>query len=331
VTAAAAEGSSATSACNLCGARDAALLSARDRRGRPLRTVICRRCGLCWTDPLPSAAELERYYREEYRLDYQGAFTPRRTHIYRAGRNALDRWRQLRPWLSPGARVLDVGAGGAELVYLLARLGYRAAGVEPNRGYAEYAVAQYGIDLRVGLWQEMDFQADSFDLVTMYHVLEHTADPRGALARIRRWLAPKGALAVEVPNVEAVCGAPGHRFHRAHLFSFNPPALDALGRAAGFAPVRTELSSDGGNIFVVFQPDDSAAAPAELPGNYERIATRLARHTPVAHYLSHYPYWRPLARLGRAVRERWGVLGRSTGRRILDACFSRAGIPHRRA
>lgn len=326
MTAAAAEGSSAASACNLCGARDAALLGARDRRGRPLRTVICRRCGLCWTDPLPPAAALERYYREQYRLDYQGAFTPRRTHIYRAGRNALDRWQQLRPWLAPGARVLDVGAGGGELVYLLARLGYRAAGLEPNRGYAEYAAAEYGIDLRVGLWQEMEFPESAFELVTMYHVLEHTADPRGALARIRRWLAPAGVLAVEVPNVEAVCGAPGHRFHRAHLFSFNPPALEALGRAAGFAVARRQLSPDGGNIFAVFRPDADAAAPAALPGNCERIVAVLARHTPAAHYLSHYPYWRPLARLGRALRERWGVRGRATGRAILDACFARAGV-----
>ena len=48
----------------------------------------------------------------------------------------------------------------------------------------------------------------------------------------------QGVLLIEVPNVEAVCIAPAHRFHFAHFYNFNRAALEALGRKAGFEPVR---------------------------------------------------------------------------------------------
>ena len=48
----------------------------------------------------------------------------------------------------------------------------------------------------------------------------------------------KGILLIEVPNVEAQCIAPGHRFHFAHFYNFSRATLEALGRKAGFEPVQ---------------------------------------------------------------------------------------------
>ena len=58
--------------CNLCGSSDVEVLGNRDRDGRPLRTTICRTCGLVWSNPRPAEDEVRRYYSREYRLDYKG-------------------------------------------------------------------------------------------------------------------------------------------------------------------------------------------------------------------------------------------------------------------
>ena len=93
----------------------------------------------------------------------------------------------------------------------------------------------------------------------MYHALEHVEDPVGILSKIRGWLPEGGRLLVEVPNVEATCIHPRHRFHFAHFYSFNQATLEATGRAAGFEPLHASTSPDGGNIITVFT---AAAAPA---------------------------------------------------------------------
>ena len=106
------------------------------------------------------------------------------------------------------------------------------------------------------------FLPASFDVVTMYHALEHVEDPSAILSRLRGWMAESGVLLIEVPNVEAVCIAPAHRFHFAHFYNFNRDALEALGRKAGFEPVETTTSPDGGNLIERVQGGGARAAAA---------------------------------------------------------------------
>ncbi|MGG7377668.1 methyltransferase domain-containing protein, partial [Escherichia coli] len=74
----------------------------------------------------------------------------------------------------------------------------------------------------------------SQSLITMFHMLEHVADPRRTLATIREWLLPGcGRLFVEVPNVLSTVQAPRHRFHYAHLYNYSAATLEAFGNAAG--------------------------------------------------------------------------------------------------
>ena len=61
--------------CNLCGSTQVAELSHLDRDGSALRTVICKDCGLVWSDPLPM--DVAQYYEHDYRLDYKAAYTPK--------------------------------------------------------------------------------------------------------------------------------------------------------------------------------------------------------------------------------------------------------------
>jgi 2-polyprenyl-3-methyl-5-hydroxy-6-metoxy-1,4-benzoquinol methylase len=274
---------------------------------------------LVWSNPRPAEEEIRGYYSRQYRLDYKGRSTPSLRHVARSGRGALIRYRGLRPLLPPHDAILDVGAGGGELVYVLRQLGYDARGIEPDEQYARYARETLRVPVETGFVQDVSFPSGSLGAVTMYHSLEHVEDPSGVLSRLRRWLRPDGWLVVEVPNVEAICLAPHHRFHFAHFFSFNRLTLEALGRKTGFEPVRTAASEDGGNLTSVFR---SAALEQEIPalaGNCARIAGVIRDHRPLSHYLSAAPYIGPFGRLRAYVADRAAARGRADARQVLDA------------
>jgi 2-polyprenyl-3-methyl-5-hydroxy-6-metoxy-1,4-benzoquinol methylase len=296
--------------CNLCGAADYGVVGERDRDGRPLRTVMCRRCGLVWTNPRPPAAAMDAYYASTYRADYTGSAAPPLRKILRGLIGARERRRALAPWVaersSHGAgravRVLDVGCGAGELVYLLRHDGLDAAGLEPGREYGAFAREVLGIPVQIATVGDAVVAPASQDLVTMFHALEHVPDPRGVLATVRTWVTPGGFVVVEVPNVESTAQAPAHRFHYAHLYSFTGATLGALGEAAGLRVVRIALSPDGGNVTCVFRRDgDDVRLPDGLDPGVTRA--RLAGHTPLRHYLSSVPYRRIAGRLARRRRE----------------------------
>ena len=309
--------------CNLCGGIEIDVVGDRDRDGHPLRTTICRRCGLVWSNPRPGEAEVRRYYSRQYRLDYKGQSTPSLRHIARSGRGALNRYREIAPYLASGDRILDAGAGGGEVVYVLRRYGFDAVGLEPDEQYARHAREALGVPVQTGFVQDATFSAGTFNAITMYHALEHVEDPSAILSRVRSWLVDAGVLLVEVPNVEAACISPAHRFHFAHFYNFNRATLEALGRKAGFEPVRIHTSSDGGNLTAVFRA--SSCGPLQIdPANYARVAAAVREHTLATYYCSPYPYIGPLGRLRTYLADRRAAAGCVTAKQVLDRLINRS-------
>ena len=308
--------------CNLCGGRDVDTLSTKSRSGKSLRTVICRSCGLVWSDPRPHDAR--QFYEHDYRLSYKNTYQPKPKHVLRAGKVALTRFEKIRGLLLNRKAVLDVGTGGGEFAYLLQSLGHRVNGIEPNRGYAEYSQQEYDLTVQIGFVQDAVFPPESFDVITIWHVLEHTEDPGSVLARLRSWLKPDGILVVEVPNVEATCQAPQSTFHEAHLYNFNVVALRRLGRKQGLHESWHVISRDGGNITMSFSRRDLSIDPsyeATIPGNYEWVSRIVRGHHPLRHYLTPLPYLRPLQRLWRSLQEQRETAGTMNGRLLLDALY----------
>lgn len=307
------------SACNLCGNDRASVLSTRSRSGAALRSVCCERCGLAWSDPRPHDARA--FYEDEYRVAYKQTVEPKPKHVLRAGRVAMDRAGKIASLLTRPLRLLDVGSGGGEFAYLMQTLGHAVTGVEPNRGYAAYSEREYGLAVQRGLIGEADLGEASFDLITIWHVLEHTESPREVLAQLRRALRPDGHLVVEVPNVEATCQSPRSSFHEAHLFTFNPATLEAMGASAGLSLRSMAVSEDGGNLTAVFCVG-APRATASLAGNHGRVAAIVRGHTPLSHFLSAHPYRRFGARLARMLDEQATLRSGLTGRKLLDHLYA---------
>jgi SAM-dependent methyltransferase len=333
--------------CPLCGSRNSLQVSDRDRDGRPLRNVLCQDCGLVHVDPPPSRTDLDAWYEHAYRIDYKGVVEPRPHHVLRAGRVALDRLSRIGHLLAGRPRTLDVGSGGGEMLYMLIHAaGARAEGLEPNQGYAGHARERLGLPVRQGFVERGNGIEGGFELITIYHVLEHLAEPTAVARTLHDWLAPGGHLVVEVPNVEATCQAPAHTFHKAHLSTWGLPTLSRLGLQAGLTPVSTWTSSDGGNIQVIFRRDDAAAASthgagsaevtatagqpvdpaAGTQGYAERVLRILRGHTTLSHYLSGQPFARLAARLRSRAGERRAVREHTDPTAILDGLIREAGL-----
>jgi len=313
--------SNTSTPCVLCCSEDLEELSRRARDGRRLRTTICRRCGLVWANPPPAQHTVRTYYSDEYRRDYKGTPARTRPQIYHAGLGALARHRAMAHLVAAGDPILDVGCGGGEMVYLLRRLGFDAAGIEPDRSYSAAARSVLGVPVQTGFVQDFDFPEGAFGAILMYHVLEHVDDPIAILGRLRRWLRDEGVLIVEVPNIEARFEAPITRFHPAHLFYYSPATLEAVARASGFAAEEVVVSEDGGMITATFRPQAGEQQPALSAETYRRTKGVLQHHTNRRYYLSRTPYLRMAGRLATYCRKQIFARRRATGKDTLDALF----------
>jgi SAM-dependent methyltransferase len=290
--------------------------------------VICRRCGLVWTDPRPTPEDVRAFYAHQYRLEYKGAYEPRPRQRFRNAKVALDRLRRNASVFEPGARVLDIGAGSGEVVYLLRAVGCDASGKEPNEAYARYASESLGAPVTCGFYQDAAVAPASLDVVTMFHTVEHLENPADAFMMAAGWLKPGGVLIVEIPNVEAVCQHPHQQFHRGHLYHFNLASLSAMMRQVGFEVVSTYTSPDGGNIAATGRriPGVAGQPPEgfEDPANYARVARILRGHTPLRHALSIHPWVRPIKKLAARTDEYLHVSRNRTAREVLDGIVTRA-------
>jgi len=250
-------------------------VSAADRHGKPLRTVLNRRTGLVRNDPVPSDAELAQFYSKDYRVAYKGAAQPRKRQAFRNFRRAaayIDRFNDV---ISQAQNILDVGAGSGEFLFLARAIGKTAQGIEPNEGYAAFCREEYGLNVRTALLEPDLFEAQSFDFIRLNHVLEHLNDPVKYLAMIARWLKPGGVFYVEVPNIEAYCKSKskGGMFHYGHIYNFTPWTLRAAAALAGLREyqVTAERCANSTGVFFV------AAENHEFPQRNESHGQELQR------------------------------------------------------
>lgn len=309
-------------ACNLCGESEHDVVGRRDRYFGPLQTVLCRGCGLVFTNPMPTEKEVANFYASDYRRHYHGSDKPRVRSVARATEGAVQRLEQLKPYLQSGARVVDVGSGGGEFVACLTQSGFRAIGLEPNQGYAEFSRREYGIDARNAHWQTADITPESLDMVTATHVLEHFRDPKGALGQFSGWLRNGGYLYLSVPNIQVYHRSPGSRFHFAHLYNFNRGTLLMMAQRAGFCPVEDWHDEPTNVLFV--KAGSGARSGADPIENYRELRKYFDQQTAWNYYRSSVPYKRFVKKWGKRASEYWKVRSIKSPKDAVDRTFKKS-------
>ena len=140
--------------------------------------------------------------------------------------------------LSPGAHVLEVGAGDGRFVSRLRAAGFDARGIEPSEAGVRMARARAAPVTRAAL-EELHLEPTSLDAAVAWHVLEHLDDPAAALARIGTWLRPGGRVVVACPNLASLQARIGgdRWFHQdvpRHRTHFTAAGLRLLLERSGF-------------------------------------------------------------------------------------------------
>lgn len=200
-----------TVACYSCGGSSARplVVAEEDLTGKPGRFqfVVCQDCGLAYQKPRLKLEFIGAYYDDEYiahrkKTDW-GALTP--LYEWAMGKHDRDKLALVNRFvhLTPASRVLDVGCGaGTFLARVQAASGASVSGVDFKDLTHLPAVAR--IDFHLGLFYEQPFRGERFDLITMWHFLEHDYDPTRTLRHARDLLAPAGRLIIEVPRLDSV-------------------------------------------------------------------------------------------------------------------------------
>jgi 2-polyprenyl-3-methyl-5-hydroxy-6-metoxy-1,4-benzoquinol methylase len=263
--------------CFLCGSLDITRLwEGSDKKFQgPGRFTYkqCGACGLVFLHPRPADQEMSRYYpdhvtpvrigadasfREKTRQylkrlvaeDWYGYSSGRRP-VFKRLSSALRKavTLPLRPLLRqlprprPGGRVLDIGCGSGAYLDFLASLGWTCHGIEPGANSRAYATEVLGLTVHQGPLETCRFPDSFFDVVTMWHVIEHLSDPLRTLYEIRRILKPDGVVMLRTPNVKSWEA----RLFRGnwygldpprHFFLFAPTTMKSMLERSGFVVTR---------------------------------------------------------------------------------------------
>jgi SAM-dependent methyltransferase len=116
-------------------------------------------------------------------------------------------------------RLLDVGCGNGSFLAMMRDAGWDVQGVEPDPVGGRIAQERFGVPVIVGTLAEARLNDQSFDAVTLSHVIEHVHNPVALLQECHRVLKPGGRLVVVTPNVESR----GHQVFGEHWRDLDPP------------------------------------------------------------------------------------------------------------
>lgn len=174
------------SECNLC----------KSKRFEVFDTVsnICRciECGYVFDNPRPDKEELIFFYSKPTKYDHWLKEEGARDSLWKR------RLKKMHDTIQGGS-LLDVGTGIGQFLSHAKEYFDEVCGTEVSRSAMDIAREKYGMDLLAGEIETIEINK-RFDVITMFHVLEHVYDPKAVIEKCRVLLAENGYLVIAVPN-----------------------------------------------------------------------------------------------------------------------------------
>jgi 2-polyprenyl-3-methyl-5-hydroxy-6-metoxy-1,4-benzoquinol methylase len=233
--------------CAVCGATESDLVfsvpSLRLRtQNLSFEIRSCRQCGLVRLSPRPSAEDMAVLYQPQHYTSPRRDLVARLEGLIRRERVSFVRGH------SRGNRILDVGCGNGGMLQALSEAKYDVHGLEPYQDALAEVPEELRSRIRCEPFESANYPGASFDVITLWHVLEHLARPVEILQSIHTFLKPEGSLILEVPNFASRearwlgpywynLDAPYHFWH------FTPQTLQVAIQRAGFEVTTCVTSS----------------------------------------------------------------------------------------
>jgi ubiquinone/menaquinone biosynthesis C-methylase UbiE len=225
-----------------------------DDSSEKFTVLACPECGLGVTHPVPAPEALAKYYALSYYGSSEKKFNPLVEKLVRvANRHRAKELLRLLP--KEKGRVLDIGCGRGNFLREMAAFGFECTGTD----LAGFEFPSYpGVTFKNGDLAELALPSQSFDAVSIWHVLEHVRTPDVIVREVSRLLRPGGVFAVAVPHFSGVQGKlfGPHWFHLdlpRHLFHFSKRALFKMLDEHGFELLEVKTTSFQQNCFGFLQ------------------------------------------------------------------------------
>lgn len=282
--------------CNFCGGQDFATLSCEGQDGLPLRSTLCKTCGLIAINPRMTKKWYFRYYQNEYRsktiehgpsgrnFDFDGLFA----EGYRHGLLLSE---LVKPHLHVSGAILEVGSSaGGVLAGLKESLKRDVCGIEPSEVEARYAEGK-GIKTHQYLMEEVDshVRMPVFAAILCTQSLNHLLDPRFFFSWAHRHLASSGLLILEVMNFRHQLGQAGYYRNAVkidHPYMFTPEVLKDFVESAGFTLVLLDTDEEHETLLGRNELIDKQN---HLPDVHIRLIARKVEQSPFSVLRLHAP------------------------------------------
>lgn len=209
--------------CPICNSNEATTYV----HHRAFTILQCRLCGFRFIDTAaPEYPTIAQYVYDEVDIEPIDVKQP---HIQRRVRDIL-RFKQ------PPGRALDIGCGKGEVAVALNHRGFECAGIDMKPRIISYLRTHSPqVRWRCAEVSELAGLSERFDVLTMYHVLEHIPNPKAALATVKALANPGALIVIEVPHVGGwgarLTGSRWHYYKIDHVNYFRVRDLRALARA----------------------------------------------------------------------------------------------------
>lgn len=195
--------------CPWCGSQKSHLhLQLKDYflTQEPFEIVECEDCHLLYTTPRPTADEIGKYYQSENYYSHQEnkkGFIPR---LYEAIKkvNIKHKFKMATDGLMAEnvGQMLEIGCGVGDFLHYAEQQGWECYGAEPSEDAVK--ILQSKTKAKVVKPEHIvDFPDASFDLICMWHVLEHVDDLRWQVNQLKRLVKPNGRIVIALPNYQS--------------------------------------------------------------------------------------------------------------------------------
>jgi 2-polyprenyl-3-methyl-5-hydroxy-6-metoxy-1,4-benzoquinol methylase len=224
--------------CPVCQTRQISpIFSATDYTVSQEQFVVwqCGGCSLRFTQDIPDASSIGPYYKAESYISHTDTRKGLVNRIYQRVRQITLGQKlalvQRASGLQQG-RALDVGCGTGAFLNTLKQAGWKAEGIEPDADARAMARQNYGVDVQEAS-ALFTLPKNTFDVITLWHVLEHVHDLHGYIDQLRSLLRSNGVLIIAVPNYTSGDADTYGRNWAAydvprHLYHFSPESMRVL-------------------------------------------------------------------------------------------------------
>ncbi len=227
--------------CLICSAHQSKIIATKTRDSSNL-VAKCLSCSHIQLFPLPSADEDKVFYNR----DLQAKNVLRKINTYDLEkRSAVDTNRRIasiQAEFDNNKSVLDVGSGYGFFLKALENLGFRAMGLEVSSDRREISRSITSTPTLSKAITGPNKTKRKYNIITLFHVLEHIKDPIKLCADLKSYLNNDGTLIIEIPNANhyllKISHYKGFYWQRAHLSYFTPKTVSTVLKKAGYRKIK---------------------------------------------------------------------------------------------